>query len=65
MDLLVEDGEKLFPIEIKSGQTVSASMFDGLDYWRNLDKGTDGMLIYGGSESYVRNGLRVWSWANV
>lgn len=65
VDLLVEDGEKLFPIEIKSGQTVSASMFDGLNYWRNLDKGTDGMLIYGGPESYVRNGLRVWSWANV
>ena len=65
VDLLIEDGEKLFPIEIKSAQTISSSMFDGLDYWRKLDDGDSGMLIHGGAESYIRNGFQVWSWTNV
>ena len=65
VDLLVEDGESLFPIEIKSAQTVSSNLFDGLNYWRGLAGSREGMLIYGGMESYVRDGLHVWSWANV
>jgi predicted AAA+ superfamily ATPase len=65
VDLLVEDGERLYPIEIKSGQTVSGAMFDGLRYWQALDQGPDGMLIYGGEESYTRNGVLVRSWATV
>ena len=65
VDLIIEDGEKLFPVEIKSAQTISGNMREGLDYWRNLDKGDNGMLIYGGSENYTRNGIRVRSWASV
>lgn len=65
VDLIIEDGEKLFPIEIKSGQTVSGSMFEGLDYWRKLDRSDTGMLIYGGSENYTRNNIQVRSWAAV
>jgi len=65
IDLVIEDGEKLFPIEIKSGQTVSGNMFDALDYWRALDKTDAGMLVYGGAENYTRNGIRVRSWAAV
>ena len=65
VDLLIEDGETLFPVEIKSGQTVSGNMLAGLDYWRKLDNSDAGMLIYGGSENYTRNGIRVRSWAAV
>lgn len=62
VDLLVEDGEALFPIEIKSGQTVNASMFAGLDYWQKLSGSPGGMLCHGGGESYVRNGVSVMAW---
>ena len=65
IDLIIENGENLFPIEIKSGQTVSDSLFDGLNYWRELDKSNSGMLIYGGSESYSRNGFQVRSWSAI
>ena len=36
IDLIIENGEVLFPIEIKSGQTINGGMFDGLSYWRTL-----------------------------
>jgi len=65
IDLIVENGEKLFPIEIKSGQTVASGMFDGLNYWNKLDNTCSGMLIYGGLDNYTRNGIDVRSWANV
>ena len=62
VDLMVEDGENLYPVEIKSGQTVNGSMFDGLNYWRQLSGCEDGMLCYGGNESCNRNGFRVRAW---
>ena len=65
VDLLIEDGERLFPVEIKSGQTVSGNMLTGLDYWRKLDNSDAGMLIYGGFENYARNGILVRSWAAI
>ena len=64
-DLIIEDGEKLFPIEIKSGQTFSGSMLEGLNYWRSLDKSDDGMLIYGGADNYTRSLTLVRSWSAV
>ncbi len=62
IDLLVEDNEKLFPIEIKSGQTVNGSMFEGLHYWQKLSGTTDGALYYSGHESYARSGIDVRAW---
>ena len=62
VDMLVEDGEALFPIEINAGQTVNGSMFDGLNYWRKLTGCENGMLCYGGGESYNRNGIQVRAW---
>ena len=65
VDLLIEDGEELYPVEIKSGQTVSGNMMSGLDYWCKLDGTNSGMLIYGGSDNYTRSGIQVRSWAAV
>lgn len=65
VDLLIENGEKLLPIEIKSGQTVASSMFSGLNYWQKLSQCDDGMLIYGGTDSYTRNGIKVRSWKEI
>ena len=61
----IENGEKLLPIEIKSGQTVASSMFSGLDYWQKLSQCEGGMLIYGGEESYTRKGMMVRSWQEI
>lgn len=65
IDLIIEDGEKLFPIEIKSGQTFSSSMLKSLNYWRNLNKSEAGMLIYGGEDNYTRSLTLVRSWSAI
>ncbi len=63
VDLIIENGEKLYPVEIKSAQTISGAMFSGLNYWCGLAQNRGGMLIYGGNESYTRNGFQVRAWS--
>lgn len=64
VDVIVEDGNSLMPIEIKSGKTVARDSFAGLDKWRALagDTAREPTLIYGGNEEYRQNGLRVVGW---
>lgn len=64
VDLLFENGTDLYPVEIKSGQTIADDMFDGLRWWSRLagvplEAAT---LIYGGGENYVRRGVSVRPW---
>lgn len=64
VDLIVELGNKLMPIEIKSGKTLSRDSFAGLEKWCALagDMGMMPSLIYGGSEGYQHKGVRVLGW---
>ena len=51
------------PVEMKSGETVAGDFFKGLARWRALaGPSTPATLVYGGSESYVRNGVDVRAW---
>ena len=67
VDVLVEDGSGLFPIEIKSGSTISEDFFTGLRrYLKYAGKRASGAgLVYGGEESYVRSGITIRSWKNI
>ncbi len=64
IDLLVEQGARLMPIEIKSGKTLTRDSFAGLDKWCALagDKAMKPTLIYGGSETYLHKEMRVMGW---
>lgn len=64
VDLLLEQGEKLKPIEIKSGGTLNVDYFNGLKKWLALAESTaiNPTLIYGGGESARHAGIRVMSW---
>ncbi len=64
VDVILEDGEKLSAIELKSGKTLNADFFQGLECWRTLaGKAASGTsLIYGGDQSQTRNGIRVVPW---
>jgi hypothetical protein len=64
VDLLIEEAGELFPVEIKSGQTVAADMLAGLTWWcalagRPLEAAT---LVHGGAEAYTRSGIAVRPW---
>lgn len=39
VDCIIQDGQKLMPIEIKSGRTFNQRFLDGLTYWNNLKYG--------------------------
>jgi len=64
IDLLIEEGNVLHPVEIKSAHTVASDMFEGLKWWSRLaGQETSSMtLVYGGTESYTREGVAVRPW---
>ena len=52
------------PIEIKSGQTLNRDFFKALKNWLPLvgKEAVFPSLVYGGSDSHVQNGVRVFGW---
>jgi uncharacterized protein len=67
VDLLIEKGETLVPVEAKSGQTVAADFFAGLDRWLALagEAGGDPWLVYGGTRRQSRGRTAVLPWRGV
>lgn len=64
VDLVLEEGAQLQPVEIKSSQTFNAAFLDGLTKWGRYagDAALPARLVYGGDESMVRSGVAVQSW---
>lgn len=65
IDLLIETGSTITPVEIKSGQTIAGDMLTGLRYWRTVTGQPDGSgaLVYAGDQTYRREDFGVYSWA--
>jgi len=55
IDLLIDKGSELCPIEIKSGQTVTNDYFKGIQFWNKISKQEGGTVIYGGSSIQKRS----------
>jgi hypothetical protein len=64
VDLLIEDGNQLGAVEIKSGATINPDFFKGLDRWRTLAGkfAADAWLIHGGARTQLRQGVRILPW---
>jgi predicted AAA+ superfamily ATPase len=63
IDVVVDQGVRLIPVEIKSGQTITSDYFKGLDFWKNLTGNKGGIVFYGGEEQQQRSdGNQVKSW---
>lgn len=66
VDIIAEKGNKLIPVEVKSGQTVTQDYFAGLNKWGKISGGSaKPYLVYGGDESMVRAGVNVISWRDM
>jgi predicted AAA+ superfamily ATPase len=67
IDVIIEDGELLTPLECKSGQTITTDYFKGLDQWAKISGGSSGkpLLVYGGEENLHRSGTKVISWKGI
>ena len=55
IDLLVDNGLKQIPIEIKSGKTISEDFFKGLKYWEKLTGEKEAYLVYDGTVKQNRS----------
>lgn len=67
VDVVIEQGEKLLPLEIKSGQTFNADFLTGINKWMKIagNVALTPQLVYGGSEQMTRNGVEVRSWKQI
>lgn len=67
VDVIADQGLELLPIEIKSGQTVSADFFSGLRKWLSWAGAEAGKpyLVYGGDERQEREDALVVPWREV
>ena len=65
IDFLIDDGERLTPIEARSGQTIAGGFFTGLEFWRKLSRTREAVLVYGGDRSFRRLGSTVYRWSDI
>jgi len=63
IDVIVDEGLSLLPIEIKSGKTVHQEFFKNLLYWLKLSGNEKGVILYGGDQHQERsNGISLEGW---
>ena len=67
IDLIVENIEKFYAIEIKSGKTINNSFFYNLNYIESIAANdiSRKVLIYGGNQNQKRSNSTVLSWNNI
>lgn len=67
VDLLIDRGLELVPVEVKSGQTVNRDFFTGLERWREIagDAAGRGWLVYGGDRRESRTEVEVVPWRSI
>ncbi|MFZ3048912.1 MAG: ATP-binding protein [Desulfatirhabdiaceae bacterium] len=64
IDCIAEKGDRLLPIEIKSGKTVSTDFFKGLRFYTELsqDIAVQPTVVYAGAADQPRKDANVLSW---
>ena len=66
IDIIVDNGGKLLPIEIKSGKTFNAEFLKNSDYWRKLSGTNKSILLYAGAQNQLRsNGKEIVNWRKI
>ncbi len=67
VDVLLEDGDKVVPVEIKSGQTVVDDYFKGIEYYRRLNNANikRSVVVYGGDRWQKRKETDVFGWKHL
>ena len=65
IDVLIDEGNELTPVEIKAGQTVASDFFKGIRFWQKLvsHNKQKAALVYGGDKSYIRSDTYIYPWS--
>lgn len=64
VDCLIDEGNKIKSIEIKSSTTINSNFFKGLNYYKKLNPNSLPYLVYGGNECYKRKEADIIGWNN-
>lgn len=63
VDVIIDDGHSLVPVEIKSGKTIGEHFFRNLNFWIRLSGEKKSFLLYGGIENQIRSdGMEILHW---
>ncbi|OOG78585.1 ATP-binding protein [Algoriphagus sp. A40] len=63
IDVLMDNGSELFPIEIKSGKTINSDYFKNLKFWMRLSGQNRGLVLFTGIQTQSRTeGIDVENW---
>lgn len=63
VDIVIDNGLSLVPVEIKAGKTVNNEFFGNITYWNKLSGATSGYIAYAGNQIEERsNGITVLNW---
>lgn len=63
VDVIIEKTNELYPIEIKSGKTITPGYFNGLNFWHKISGQMNGAVIYGGNIYQKRSsGIKIIPW---
>jgi predicted AAA+ superfamily ATPase len=66
IDVIIDQGNLLHPVEIKSGQTITPEYFRNLAYWQSLYGAPGGTVVYSGASHQRRsNGIEILPWRKV
>ncbi len=67
IDCIIDNGDKLFPIEIKASRTFSPDFFNNILYWKKISGDISGnpIVVYGGTlDQNTKDGMLV-GWQNL
>ncbi|MFH1643709.1 MAG: ATP-binding protein [bacterium] len=66
VDCIIEQHNNLFPIEIKSGQTIASDYFSNIIQWNEISNtnSDNNFVIYGGELNQKRSNGNIISWKN-
>jgi predicted AAA+ superfamily ATPase len=67
IDCIIDSGNKLTPVEIKSANTFNQDFFKNLNYWNKLadNKAENSLVIYGGEKSRDTKDGKLLSWSDI
>lgn len=64
IDILIDAGSRLIPVEVKSGRTVPPDAISSLRWWTSIPSNPNegGVLVHGGTEDFDLGGFRILPW---
>ena len=65
IDLVVDYGSRLWPVEIKSAETIHSDFVKTIRWWEELEgnRNQGGTVIFGGREPHIREGFSYRPWS--